>query len=83
MNRRRKPFYLFALLLALFPAIGVFVEALESGFATLTGWQWPLLLALPVLAWLWFRHFSVLGCQDACKPDDAELMEKPDRTGRP
>lgn len=79
MNPRYKPFYLFALLLALFPAIGVFVEALESGFAALLWWQWLLLLALLVLAWAWFRHFSVLGCQDACNLDDPGKVQNPGR----
>ncbi len=70
MKPQHKPFYLFALLLLLFPAIGVLVQALESGFAALVWWQWLLLVALPILAWVWFRHFSVLGCQDACKLDE-------------
>lgn len=66
MNPRRKPLYLFVLLLTLFPAIGVLAEALENGFADLTWWQWALLAALPILAWIWFRYFSVIGCRDAC-----------------
>lgn len=70
MNPRRKPFYLFVLLLVMFPAIGVFVQAIDSGFTQLTWWQWGLVSALPAMAWIWFRHFSVLGCRDRC--DNAE-----------
>lgn len=66
MNPRRKPFYLFALLLVLFPAIGVLAEAWRDGFAHLAWWQWGLLAALPALAWIWLRYFSLLGCRDAC-----------------
>jgi hypothetical protein len=67
VNLRRKPFYLFILLLALFPAIGNLVAAVESGFQGLAWWQWGLLAALPGLAWIWLRHFSVLACRDACR----------------
>ncbi len=66
MNPRRKPLYLFVLLLVLFPAIGVFVEAIETGFSNLAWWQWGLVAILPALAWIWFRHFSAIGCRDAC-----------------
>lgn len=79
MTPRHKPFYLFALLLALFPAIGVLVEAFDTGIAALLWWQWLLLLALPALVWVWFRHFSVLGCQDACTLDSPDTAKTPGR----
>jgi hypothetical protein len=68
VSPRLRPILLFLLLLALFPAIATFVQALRTGFAGLAWWQWVLLALLPVLAWLWLRHFSILGCRDACRP---------------
>lgn len=69
MSPRHKPYALFALLLALFPAIATLVEAYARGFADLAWWQWALLGALPALAWLWLRHFSILGCRAARAPE--------------
>lgn len=67
MSPRLRPLALFALLLLLFPAIAVFVQALQAGFAGLSWWEWSLIAALPALAWVWFRHFSVMGCRDDCR----------------
>lgn len=72
MSPRARPVLLFLLLLLLFPAITVFVQALRTGFAALTWWRWALLALLPVLAWWWLRHFSILGCRDACRPPEGE-----------
>ncbi len=69
MNARTRPLYLFALLLLLFPAITVLVQAWELGLQSLGGWQWSLLVALPALAWIWLRHFSVLACLNGCQSD--------------
>ncbi len=66
MSARWKPLLLFALLLLLFPAIGS-VAAWWRGDA-LDIWQWLGVLAFPLLAWLWLRHFSILGCREGCVP---------------
>jgi hypothetical protein len=68
----RRPIYLFLLLLALFPAIGVVVKVVEHGWQNLAGWEWGLLVAFPVLVWIWLRHFSVLGCSSC----DAGLVNR-------
>lgn len=71
MTHRSKPILLFFLTLALFPAIAIVVRVVGAGTAGLAVWEWLLLLASPLLVWLWFRHFSVLGCRDACRlPED-------------
>ena len=67
MNARYKPLWLFLLLLLLFPAIATLVKVVDSGMAALERWEWALLIALPLLAWLWLRHFSVLGCREGCR----------------
>ncbi|NWG75860.1 MAG: hypothetical protein HXY24_14875 [Rubrivivax sp.] len=72
MSPRLRPIGLFLLLLLLFPALGIFINALEAGFSGLAWWQWGLLAALPGLAWLWLRHFSVLGCRDRCRLPDGD-----------
>ncbi|MGQ9684947.1 MAG: hypothetical protein ACUVT2_01395 [Thiobacillaceae bacterium] len=60
-----RPLRLFLLLLLLFPALTCLVAAWRTGFADLTWWQWLLIALLPGLAWLWLRHFSVLGLSGA------------------
>lgn len=72
MSPRLRPLLLFLLLLALFPAIGVAVQVAGEGWAGLSFWQWLLLAALPLLAWLWLRHFSILAClaDNPCKTDE-------------
>ena len=62
-----KALLLFLLLMFLFPVIGILVDALESGFHELAWWEWALIAALPVLVWLWLRHFSMLFCEDTCR----------------
>ncbi len=64
----RRPLLLFGLLLLLFPAVSALFTGLRDGFATLAVWQWALVLLLPGLVWLWYRHFSRLGCRDGCAP---------------
>ena len=68
MSPRRKPFLLFLLLLALFPAIAVVVQVATEGPDGLAWWQWALLAAFPALVWTYLRHFSRLGCRDSCLP---------------
>lgn len=70
MSPRLRPLLLFLLLLALFPAITVVVKALESGLAGLAMWEGFLLAAFPILAWIYLRHFSRLGCREGCSPPD-------------
>jgi hypothetical protein len=85
VNARTRPLYLFALLLLLFPAIGVLVQACERGLQSLDGWQWGLLVALPALAWIWLRHFSVLACLNSCQTDGRTVRQDRDgmRDSRP
>lgn len=70
-----RPLALFLLLLLLFPAVSVLVGALRDGFEDLDGWQWALLLLLPVLVWIWWRHFSVFGCGASCRQPMAKARE--------
>lgn len=65
---RWKPLFLFALLLLLFPAIGSVVSFIEG--ESLESWEWLGVIAFPLLAWLWLRHFSVLGCKEGCAMPD-------------
>jgi hypothetical protein len=37
---------------------------------TLGFWEWLGVIAFPLLAWFWFRHFSVLGCKEGCAMPD-------------
>lgn len=66
-----KPLLLFLLLLTLFPALSLLVHWLRDGQAPQTWWQWTLVLALPALLWLYFRHFSILACRKACRRPEA------------
>ncbi len=68
MTRPLRPIGLFLLLLLLFPALSAFFNGLDTGFSGLAWWEWGLLALLPALVWLWLRHYSILGCRDACKP---------------
>lgn len=67
---RWKPVLLFALLLALFPAIGSLVAWVEG--ESMTSLDWLGILAFPLLAWLWLRHFSILGCKGSCLSTDEQ-----------
>jgi len=69
-DRRWKPVLLFLLLLALFPAVGS-VDTWLRGEA-MAFWDWLGVLVFPLLAWLWFRYFSILGCRQSCLPPDRE-----------
>ena len=75
-----RPLVLFLLLLLLFPAVSVLVGAVRDGFEDLAGWQWLLLLLLPVLAWGWWRYFSVFGCRAACRQPGTRRVD-PDARG--
>lgn len=68
LDPRWKPLYLFVLLLLLFPAIGSVVSFIEG--ESLELWEWLGVIAFPLLAWLWLRHFSVLGCKEGCAMPD-------------
>ena len=65
MNSRWRPLILFGLLVALFPAIGSVVRGVQG--EALDAWDWLGIAAFPALAWIWFRHFSVLGCKEGCR----------------
>jgi hypothetical protein len=67
-DRRWKPVLLFLLLLLLFPAIGSLATWLRG--EPMTPWNWLGVLAFPLLAWLWLRHFSVLSCREGCLPPE-------------
>ncbi len=69
-DRRWKPVLLFFLLLFLFPAIGSLATWLRGG--PMTAWDWLGVFAFPLLAWFWFRHFSILGCREGCALPDQE-----------
>jgi uncharacterized membrane protein YhaH (DUF805 family) len=49
VNARHKPYLLFLLLLALFPALAVAVRAVQEGTASLAAWEWLLLAAFPLI----------------------------------
>jgi hypothetical protein len=65
---RWRPVLLFLLLLVLFPATSSLVRWLAGD--SLDPLEWLGVAAFPVLAWLWLRHFSVLGCRAGCAPPD-------------
>lgn len=67
-DARWKPVFLFVLLLFLFPAIGSVVKWTEG--EPLGFWEWLGVAAFPLLAWIWLRHFSVLGCKEGCALPD-------------
>jgi uncharacterized membrane protein YhaH (DUF805 family) len=68
LDPRWKPLFLFVLLLLLFPALGSLVRWIEG--ETPGMWDWLGVIAFPLLAWLWLRHFSVLGCKEGCAVPD-------------
>ena len=70
MNPRLRPWLLFVLLLALFPALGVAVRWLDGSQAELAWWEWALLGSLPVLLGLYLRYFSILTCRGGCRPPE-------------
>lgn len=65
MSTRARPLLLFLLLLLLFPAAASVARGWQG--AALGRLEWAGVLAFPLLAWLWLRHFSVLGCR-RCRP---------------
>ncbi len=65
MSARARPLLLFLLLLLLFPAAASVARWWQG--ADLSGLEWAGVCAFPLLAWLWLRHFSVLGCR-RCQP---------------
>lgn len=70
MSPRTKPILLFLLLLLLFPAIGSVVRWWQG--QDLSPLEWAGVLAFPLLAGLWVRHFSILGCKGACQSGDMD-----------
>lgn len=82
MNAPR-PLLHFLLLLLLFPAVSTLFAALQAGFSTLAWWQWGLIALLPGLIWLWLRHFTIIGCSTACRPQDPSPARHPSARGNP
>lgn len=68
LDPRWKPLFLFVLLLLLFPATSSVVGLFEG--EALDMWEWLGVIAFPLLAWFWLRHFSVLGCREGCAMPD-------------
>jgi hypothetical protein len=80
MSPRARPLLLFLLLLLLFPAAAS-VARWWQGAAL--GWlEWAGVLAFPLLAWLWLRHFSVLGCRHCPPPTQPPRAGPEPGTGR-
>lgn len=69
LDPRWKPVFLFVLLLGLFPAIQSVVRWYQG--EPLEIWDWLGVMAFPLLAWLWLRYFSVLGCKEGCALSDS------------
>lgn len=70
LDPRCKPILLFLLLLCLFPATHSLVTWYRGepmGFG-----DWLGVAAFPLLAWLWLRYFSVLGCREGCDLSDRQ-----------
>lgn len=61
---------LFLVLLALFQALPVAVEAWRAGQWPDTLTDWLRLALLPGALWLYLRYFSILGCRRCGKDDD-------------
>lgn len=70
MSPKTRPLLLFLLLLLLFPAVTSLVRWWQG--ESLGTLEWAGVIAFPVLAWLWLRYFSLLGCKDACKSPERE-----------
>jgi uncharacterized membrane protein YhaH (DUF805 family) len=65
-----RAFLLFLLLLLLLPALSLLVHWWQDGQTPQAWWQWALVLALPLLLWWYFRHFSILACRKGCRPPE-------------
>lgn len=70
MNPGCRVMALFLVLLALFQAVPVAVEAWEARQWPDTFEEWVRLALLPVALWLYIRYFSIFGCRQ-CGEDDA------------
>ena len=68
MSPRARPLLLFLLLLLLFPAAASVARWFQG--ASLGWLEWAGVLAFPLLLWLWWRHFSIIGCRQCVAPPD-------------
>lgn len=69
MNPGCRVMALFLVLLALFQAVPVAVDAWEARQWPATAGEWLRLALLPVALWLYLRYFSIFGCR---RCDDKE-----------
>lgn len=70
MNPGCRVMALFLVLLALFQAVPVALEAWQAQQWPDTASEWVRLSLLPGALWLYLRYFSILGCRQ-CGDDDA------------
>ena len=70
MNPACRAMALFLVLLALFQALPVAVEAWQARLWPTTAVEWIRLALLPVALWLYLRYFSILGCRQCGRDDD-------------
>lgn len=70
MNPACRAMALFLVLLALFQALPVAVEAWQARQWPDTAVEWIRLSLLPVALWLYLRYFSILGCRQCGRDDD-------------
>lgn len=69
MNAGRRVMALFLVLLALFQALPVAIDAWQARQWPVSVTGWLRLALLPGALWLYLRYFSVLGCR-RCRDDD-------------
>lgn len=69
MNPGCRLMALFLVLLALFQALPVAVDAWQARQWPVTISEWVRLALLPGALWLYLRYFSILGCRQ-CRDDD-------------
>jgi hypothetical protein len=71
MNPGCRVMALFLVLLALFQALPVALEAWQARQWPDTVSEWIRLALLPGALWLYLRYFSILGCRQCGQDDDA------------
>jgi hypothetical protein len=70
MNPGCRVMGLFLVLLALFQALPVAVDAWQARQWPDTALEWARLALLPGALWLYLRYFSILGCRQCGNDDD-------------
>ena len=70
MNSGCRLMALFLVLLALFQALPVAVEAWQAQQWPVTVSEWVRLALLPGALWLYLRYFSILGCRQCGDSDE-------------